>query len=272
MQGYGFAALIFAIIFVISFATLIARPIRRIIKGMQQVTQGNFSASVIVKSKDEVGRLSNTFNVMLKGMSILVSPEVAQVVLRGGNLIEKSERKIVSVLFSDIRAFTTISETLTPREVVLMLNNYMEIMTNIVLKYGGVVDKFVGDQIFAVYGTPFEHPMHSLCACATAVEMGVQLVEHNKEREDLGKPPIRIGIGVNTGDVISGAMGSSKRVDYTSIGDAVNLGARLEGTNKVYGTLSIMSEFTHEIVKDDVVSRELDSIRVKGKNEPVKIF
>jgi len=272
MQTIGFFSIIFGVVLAIVMATFISRPIRRMIEGMKKVSQGDFTASVLVSSTDEVGLLSRTFNVMLKGMSILVSPEVAQVVLSGGDLLTSGQRRNVTVLFSDIRGFTTISESLTPHEVVEMLNDYLEVMTDIIIKYGGVVDKFVGDEIFAVYGAPFDHPLHPLCASATALEMGAELAVHNEERKADGKLPINIGIGLNTGDVISGAMGSTKRIDFTSIGDAVNLGARLEGTNKIYHTLAIMSEFTYERVVDDVVVRELDMIRVKGKLEPVKIF
>lgn len=272
LQLAGLIAIIFGIIGAVVFATLIASPIRKMIEGMRKVSEGDFTASVVLHSKDEVGLLSKTFNVMLKGMSVLVSPEVAQVVLSGTDLQSSGQKRDVTVLFSDIRSFTTISESLTPHEVVLMLNEYLEIMTDIIIKHGGVVDKFVGDEIFAVFGAPFEHPNHPLAAVATALEMGVELAAHNDERHQQGKPPIRIGIGVNSGEVIAGAMGSTKRIDYTSIGDTVNLGARLEGTNKVYGTLTIISEFTYALVKDDVIVRELDLIRVKGKNEPVTIY
>ncbi|RME92714.1 MAG: HAMP domain-containing protein [Candidatus Hydrogenedentota bacterium] len=272
LQLMGLIAIVLGVLVAFVLATLLANPIQKMIEAMRQVSAGNFNANVVVKSRDEIGLMSRTFNIMIKGMSILVSPEVAQVVLSGEDLLKSGERRIVTVLFSDIRSFTTISESLTPHEVVQMLNEYMEIMTNIIIKYGGVVDKFVGDEIFAVFGAPFDHPLHPLCACATALEMGVELDKLNEKRKAEGKAPIRIGIGVNTGPVIAGAMGSTKRVDYTSIGDAVNLGARLEGTNKVYGTLAIISEFTYEEVKEDVIVRELDLIRVKGKKLPVKIF
>ncbi|MCS6985468.1 MAG: HAMP domain-containing protein [Leptospiraceae bacterium] len=272
LQLVGLIALGVGVFVAIVFASLIARPIQKVIAGMRRVSQGDFSADVTVRSRDEVGLLSKTFNIMIKGMSILVSPEVAQVVLSGEDLLKGGQKRVVTVLFSDVRSFTTISESLTPHEVVLMLNEYLEIMTDIIIKHGGVVDKFVGDEIFAVFGAPFDHPQHPLSACATALEMAEALAKHNAERRKQGKKPIEIGIGINTGEVISGAMGSTKRVDYTSIGDSVNLGARLEGTNKVYGTLCIISEFTYEYVKDDVVVRELDLIRVKGKNEPVKIY
>jgi len=272
LQSVGFIAIIAGVLIGLLFAAVIAGPIIKVTEGMRKVSEGDFHADVTVKSSDEVGLLSRTFNIMIKGMSILVSPEVAQVVLAGGDLLKGGQKREVTVLFSDIRGFTTISESLTPHEVVFMLNGYLELMTEVILEFGGVVDKFVGDEIFAVFGAPFDHPNHPLAACATALGMGEDLARHNSERRAEGKPAINIGIGLNTGDVISGAMGSTKRVDYTSIGDAVNLGARLEGTNKVYGTLTIISEFTYEKVRGDVVVRELDLIRVKGKNEPVMIY
>lgn len=268
----AFISVLSGVILSVLASALLAKPIMAMTTGMQRVSEGDFSAAVKINSSDEVGRLSNVFNRMLNGMSILVSPEVAKVVLNTEDLYTSSESRDVTVLFSDIRSFTTLSESLTPREVVMMLNDYLDLMTNIIVKYGGVVDKFVGDEIFSCFGAPYDHKNHPLAACAVALEMGVTLARHNSERVAEGKPPINIGIGINTGPVIAGAMGSKKRVDYTSIGDAVNLGARLEGTNKIYGTLTIMSEFTYAHVKDWVICRELDSIKVKGKNKPVTIY
>ena len=272
LQLLGVFAVIFGIFSVILFSFLITRPIKRVIEGMRRISQGDFSIEVKVKSSDEVGLLSRTFNNMIQGLKVLVSPEVAQVVLSTENLVEVAENRIVTVLFSDIRSFTTISEALTPHQVVEMLNEYLDRMTAVIQSYGGVIDKFVGDEIFAVFGAPFEHPLHPLAACAAGLGMGEELRRFNQEREEKGLPPIRIGIGINTGEVISGAIGSSRRIDYTSIGDTVNLGARLEGVNKVYGTLCILSEFTYQYVREDVIVRELDLIRVKGKEKPVCIY
>lgn len=182
------------------------------------------------------------------------------------------EEKILTVLFSDIRGFTSISEKLTPEELVEHLNEYLQAMTDIVIKYNGTLDKYVGDEIMAFWGAPIAQDDHHLLACRAALEMMSVLHRLNTNWENIGKPPLDIGIGVNTGAMVVGNMGSNSRMDYTLMGDNVNLGARLEGTNKVYKTHVIISEFTYSYVKDNVFVRELDLIRVKGKEKPVKIY
>jgi adenylate cyclase len=182
------------------------------------------------------------------------------------------EKKILTVLFSDIRGFTTISERLTPEALVEHLNEYLQAMTDIVFKYYGTLDKYVGDEIMAFWGAPIPQDDHAVLAARASVEMMRVLGELNRKWVSEGKPELHIGIGLNTGDMVVGNMGSSSRMDYTLMGDNVNLGARLEGTNKVYGTNIIISEATYEYVKEHIVARELDLIRVKGKELPVKIY
>jgi adenylate cyclase len=182
------------------------------------------------------------------------------------------EKKILTVMFSDIRSFTTLSESMTPEELVEQLNQYLQAMTEIVIKYDGTLDKYVGDEIMAFWGAPIPMEDHALRACRCAIEQMDVLAAMNKEWQAQGKKSLHIGIGINTGDMVVGNMGSSSRMDYTLMGDNVNLGARLEGTNKVYSTGIIISEFTYDHVKDDVIVRELDLIRVKGKERPVRIY
>ncbi len=182
------------------------------------------------------------------------------------------EKKILTVLFSDIRGFTSISEALTPEALVDHLNVYLQAMTDLVLKYDGTLDKYVGDEIMAFWGAPIPQDDHALRACRCALEMMEVLHQMNQTWKSEGKPPLDIGIGLNTGEMVVGNMGSSSRMDYTLMGDNVNLGARLEGTNKQYKTHIIISEFTYEHVKDRVITRELDLVRVKGKELPVKIY
>jgi len=182
------------------------------------------------------------------------------------------EKKIITVLFSDIRGFTTLSEKLTPEALVEHLNIYLQAMTDIVFQTDGTLDKYVGDEIMAFWGAPVELENHALRACQCAIEQMNVLTQMNEKWEQEGKPQLNIGIGVNTGDMVVGNMGSSSRMDYTLMGDNVNLGARLEGTNKIYGTNIIISEYTYEHVRDSVIVRELDLIRVKGKEHPVKIY
>jgi adenylate cyclase len=176
----------------------------------------------------------------------------------------------ITVLFSDIRGFTTLSENLTPQELVSHLNEYLSAMTDIIFKYEGTLDKYVGDEIMAFWNAPVEQTEHAEHACRTALEMMEVLNELNRHWPEAKK--LNIGIGMNTGIMTVGNMGSKNRMDYTLMGDSVNLGARLEGTNKIYGTNIIISEFTYEKIKDNFICRELDNIRVKGKLKPVKIY
>ena len=182
------------------------------------------------------------------------------------------DKKDLTVMFSDIRGFTTISESLTPEELVHLLNEYLTAMTNIVFKYDGLLDKYIGDAIMAVFGAPLDQPDHAEKACRTALEMNAELIGLQKKWEGEGRPAIRIGIGVNTGEMVVGNMGSEMRFDYTVMGDSVNLASRLEGINKEYGTSIVISETTYGRVSGNFVCRELDSVRVKGKLVPVKIY
>ncbi len=183
------------------------------------------------------------------------------------------EKKNVTVFFSDIRGFTSISEKLSPEELVKLLNEYLSAMTDIIMKNGGLVDKYMGDAIMAFWGAPIDDPDHAKKCCEASLEMKEKLTELQKKWTKEGKPPLNMGIGINTGDVVVGNMGSEQRFDYTVMGDNVNLGSRLEGVNKEYGTTIIISQFTYEKIKDhDFVIRELDMIKVKGKNEPIKIY
>jgi len=182
------------------------------------------------------------------------------------------DKKDLSVLFSDIRGFTTVSEKLTPEELVRLLNEYLTAMTDIVFKYDGLLDKYMGDAIMAVFGAPLDQPDHALRACRTALGMMAELGVLQKKWLAEGRPVLNIGIGINTGEMVVGNMGSQMRFDYTVMGDSVNLGSRLEGINKEYGTNIVISEFTQSSVKDALFCRELDSVRVKGKKLPVRIY
>jgi adenylate cyclase len=182
------------------------------------------------------------------------------------------DKKDLSVLFSDIRGFTTISEKLTPEELVHLLNEYLTAMTDIVFKYDGMLDKYMGDAIMAVFGAPLDQPDHAKRACLTALDMLSELHRLQKKWQEEGKPVLNIGVGINSGDMVVGNMGSEMRFDYTVMGDMVNLGSRLEGINKEYGSNIIFSEFTYNAVKDSMCCRELDMVRVKGKKLPVKIY
>jgi len=182
------------------------------------------------------------------------------------------EKKVCTVFFSDVAGFTTISEQLSPEELVRLLNEYLTEMTNIVFRYDGMLDKYEGDAIMAVFGAPIAHGNHALNACKTALEMQAQLVKMRDLWRKQGRPELTARIGINTGPMVVGNMGSENRFDYTVMGDAVNLGARLEPANKEYGTSIMIGEETYQMAKESIITRPLDLLRVKGKMEPVRVY
>jgi adenylate cyclase len=181
-------------------------------------------------------------------------------------------RRHMTVLFSDIRGFTTMSEKGTPEDVVAQLNQLFTRMVGVVFAHRGTVDKFVGDMVMALYGAPLDDADHADHAVQTALEMIRTLQEMNREWQAQGKPTLDIGIGINTGDMVAGNIGSDTIMSYTVIGDAVNLGARLESLNKDYGTRIIISEFTRAALKGRYDIHPLGEVVVKGKTRPVTIF
>ncbi len=198
-----------------------------------------------------------------------VSPHVVNEILKSPPELGGVDKEL-TVMFSDIRGFTSLSEQLSPQELVSHLNVYLSAMTDVILDHRGTLDKYVGDEIMSFWGAPVPQQDHALLACRTAIRQLEVLSELNEQW-----PPelrIEIGIGINSGIMTVGNMGSTGRLNYTLMGDNVNLGARLEGTNKVYGTHCIISEYTYELVRDEVYARELDTIRVKGKNKPVIVY
>lgn len=198
-----------------------------------------------------------------------VSPTVVEKILEHPPELGGVDKEL-TVLFSDIRGFTTLSERMTPQALVNHLNEYLTAMTNTILEYKGTLDKYVGDEIMCFWGAPLPQADHAILACKCAIKQ--MEVLHQLNRDWPTEKRLDIGIGLNSGIMTVGNMGSMGRMNYTLTGDNVNLGARLEGTNKQYTTNIIISEFTYGLVKNKVVVRELDNIRVKGKNKPVLIY
>ncbi len=216
--------------------------------------------------EENVKYIKSTFSKFVSSdvvQELLDNPESLNL---GGN------NENVTVFFSDIRGFTTVAESLTPVDLVSLLNEYLAKMTDICLRYRGTIDKYMGDAIMAFWGAPVHDENHPYQACLASLVQLRSLKNLQKKWEAEGKPKLDIGIGLNTGNAVVGNMGSSHRMDYTVMGDTVNLASRLEGSNKVYGTRIIMSEGTYNKVKDKVISRELDIIRVRGKSQPARIY
>ncbi len=202
-----------------------------------------------------------------------VSPVVIDNLIKNPDKIKLGgEKRNITIFFSDIRGFTSISEKLNPEDLVHLLNEYLTDMTSIIRKDQGLVDKYMGDAIMAFWGAPLDQPNHAEMACSSSLEMIDKLRELQLKWKKEGIPSFDIGIGLNSGDAIVGNMGSSKRFDYTAIGDNVNLASRLEGLNKSYGTNIIISENTHKTIKNKFETRKLDAVKVKGKKKPILIY
>lgn len=205
-------------------------------------------------------------------MARYMTKELADKLLEEGEQALGGNLQVATILFSDIRSFTSFSEKNGPQETVAMLNEYFSVMFDLILANDGILDKYIGDAIMAVFGAPFTSAMDADNALNCAVDMMHSLREFNSIREGVGQEAIHIGIGISTGQVVSGNIGSDKRMDYTVIGDGVNLSARLEGATKVYKTPILISEMTVNALSDSHPLREIDCIRVKGKERPVAIY
>ncbi|MBI2429400.1 MAG: CHASE2 domain-containing protein [Ignavibacteriales bacterium] len=211
---------------------------------------------------------------MIKGMfSQYLNPSVVnELIAHPEKLRLGGEKKELSVFFSDIASFTNFSEKLDAVELVQLLNEYLSSMTDIILKNDGTLDKYVGDAVMAVWGAPMELRNSALNACRAALQMQAAVRAIDAKWKDEGKPELIVRMGINTDYMVVGNVGGSKRFDYTVIGDAVNLGSRMEGANKTYNTRIMISERTQEMVKDEMICRELDLLVVKGKTKPIRVF
>lgn len=202
-----------------------------------------------------------------------VPPELVEEMSRDPeNYSMKGRKAELTVLFSDIRGFTTISEGMQPEELTSLMNEYLGAMTEVVQKYRGTLDKYIGDAIMAFWGAPVDDPQHARHAVLTALEMQQRLARLNEALVAKDWPVLAIGVGVNTGNMTVGDLGSPVRQSYTVMGDAVNLGSRLEGITKEYGVGIIVGEETREVLRKEFAFRELDRVRVKGKEEAISIY
>lgn len=181
-------------------------------------------------------------------------------------------KKDLTIFFSDVQDFTTISESMPPERLVDLINEYLTEMSEYIIKYEGTIDKYEGDALMAFFGAPVDLEKHALLACCAAIDSQRHLVLLRQKFKEKGWPEIYARIGINTGNVVVGNMGGKNRFDYTVLGDDVNLASRLEGLNKIYSTNIMIGGNTYDLAKDNIVARELDLVRVKGKNKPVRVY
>ncbi|MBF0187827.1 MAG: adenylate/guanylate cyclase domain-containing protein [Magnetococcales bacterium] len=211
---------------------------------------------------------------MIKGaFGQYLSPKVVDILVKDPSRLRLGgEQREMTAFFSDVAAFSTISESLKPTELVELLNEYLTAMCDIIATYDGTVDKFEGDAIIGFWGAPLRQDDHAKLACYTSIDMNVHMIQMRQALEQQGRPEMNIRIGLNSGPMVVGNMGSAQRMDYTIMGDSVNLAARLEGANKFYNSGTMLSEYTHAQCAEFIDARELDTVRVVGKNTPITIY
>jgi len=276
--------LFIAVMFVWFFSKSISKPVKILARAAGQIERGEYELDLKAKTRDELGLLTTSFMQMGKGLAErerlkdsfgrFINKQIAELAMKG-ELALGGETKNTTIFFSDIRSFTAISEKLEPAEVVEFLNEYMTAMVDCVNDTHGVVDKFIGDAIMAVWGAPTSAGSakeDALNCIRAAMRMRAALIVFNRGRGGDKKPIIRIGCGINSGPVVAGQIGSQQRMEYTVIGDAVNLASRTEALNKPMGTDILITEYTYELVKDHVLVEEMPSVTVKGKEKPLKMF
>jgi len=270
-----------AILIVFIFGKTITSPIQRLVSATARIKEGNYHVEIEPTTKDEIGILTDSFIEMGHGLEErekmkeafgkFVNKEIADQVLRGEVRLG-GERKDVAIFFSDIRNFTAMSEKLEPEEVVEFLNDYMTRMVKCVNDTRGVVDKYMGDAIMAVWGAPVSTGNDTENAIESALAMRRELLLFNQGRGTEKQPIIQIGCGINTGPVLAGQIGSEERMEYTVIGDPVNLASRIESLNKPFGTDILISDDSYRLVKDIYRLEPMQKISVKGKSEPQQIY
>lgn len=270
-----------ALFLIFVFSITLTSPIEKLVEITSKVAKGEFDEKANIHSRDEVGQLGEAFDHMIEGLqerdkvknmlNKFHGSSVAEDLLKG-DLQLGGTKKEVTVFFSDIRDFTKFSEGHTPEEVVDMLNEYFQIMVGIINRNNGIVDKFIGDAIMAVWGAPTPHEDDSVKAVGACVEMRQALEKLNEARIERGQVPIKIGIGLHRGYAISGTIGSDERMEYTVIGDAVNQAARIEASTKAFGTDLLLSDSLAEDVKEKFIIEEAGKAEVKGKSKPLTMF
>ncbi len=276
--------LLFSILAVWFFSRTVSRPVLKLVDASRLIEEGRFELDIVPSTEDELGLLTDSFVRMGKGLAErervketfgkFVNRQIAEQALKG-DIALGGVRRTATIFFSDIRSFTAISEKLAPEAVVEFLNDYMTRMVDCIEKTGGVVDKFIGDAIMAVWGAPISGgtPKDDAMNAITAMlMMRRSLMEFNEGRGGDEKPLIKIGCGVNTGPCLAGQIGSLQRMEYTVIGDAVNLASRIEALNKPFGSDILVSEYTYELVKNEILAEKMPPIKVKGKTDPLNIY
>jgi adenylate cyclase len=268
--------------FTVVFSHTISKNIEKLTEFAHRIAEGDFQVNVSseIKSKDELGVLANAFDDMtvgllerdkIKGMFTKFHGTTITESLLNQEDVKKGNRCEAVVFFSDIRGFTDFSNNKTPEEVVAMLNSYFEVMVDVIIRHGGVVDKFVGDAIMAIWGAPHGTPEDAKNAVMACLEMRRELERLNQDRIEAGERPLMIGMGLHAGPVVAGTVGSNDRLEYTVIGDTVNTASRIESATKSFGTDLLVSEEVVRRLNEEFLVELAGTTKVKGKSKPLAL-
>jgi adenylate cyclase len=259
----------------------IRRPLYELRDFAHKIGSGDLSSHTSIAGKDVAGTLATSLNRMVDGLrerdrvkevfGRYIATQVSDKIL-SGQVDLGGEAKVVTILFSDIRNFTGISEKMSPQQVVAFLNAYFSEMVEAVFEQGGVLDKFIGDGLMAVFGSLDDQPDHPRRAVLAALRMKALLGKINGERSVSGKPPFQIGIGIHTDEVIVGNIGSTKRLEYTVVGDGVNAASRTQALNKEFGTMILITETTYETVKNEFDCKLMPEHALRGKEKALRFY
>jgi adenylate cyclase len=286
--GITIGASVLGLLFAALVTRNLVRPVKRLLNGTKEVEEGNLNVHIHITSTDEIAVLTKSFNHMvseLKQKEVIqetfgkyVDPRIVKGILEDQRFSQGGERRLMTVFFSDLEDFTALGERLTPDGIVKLLNQYFSLMSEPIREFHGIIDKYIGDAIMAFWGPPFtDGAEHATLACLSALEQYKKLSTFRQLLPDImglrkDLPKINVRMGIATGDVTVGSIGSEYSKGYTVIGDTVNLASRLEHVNKEYGTQLLISEETWKMAHDAIEARELDCIQVAGKSEPARIF
>ncbi len=278
----GVSVAIFAFLVALIIINGVNKPVNLLTKAIIEVENGNLDFRVKVKSRDELGQLADKFNEMIEGMKQkkrveglfgkYLSPDVAKKVLAEQSVegILKGEKELLSVMFTDIRGFTPMSRGMDPQALISLLNSHFDESIDIIDRFGGTLDKFIGDAIMAFFGAPVHYDDFYMRAINAAVQIQRATEKFNFQRKLEGKEPINIGVGINTGDVVVGNIGSNKRLEYTVIGETVNIANRLCSVAKK-GQI-IVSQSTYDLLPNKSIASPIENVMLKGVSEPVTVY
>jgi class 3 adenylate cyclase len=268
-------SILVAILVSVIVSSGVSSPVEKLVAAARQVANGDYKVKVEIGGRDEIGRLGSAFNEMTEGlrkraeiMDKTLSPDVAEEFLKGTE--RRPERRVVTIVFMDIRGYTSGTEGMDPGDVVVMLNELMDLLSGAIVRNGGIVNKFLGDGLMAMFGAPKPLEGHALKAVRAGIEMQKWMARWNERRIARGLPSFYSGIGINTGQAMCGKVGAQDRMEYTLIGEEVNLASRICG--KAAPKQVLITKQTYDLVREQVQVKELEPVTVKGLSYPIKVF